>query len=47
MLPSKDDLVDALSKNILYSNLDLRSGYWQVRMAEESIECTVFIMQSG
>ena len=42
-----DDLVDALANNKVHSGLYLRFGYWKVRMAEERIENTAFIMQQG
>ena len=42
-----DDLVDTLANSKVYSGLDLRSGYCQVRMAEDSIEHSVFVMQLG
>ena len=47
LLPFIDDLVDSLAKSKAYSGLNLRSRYWKVCMAEESIEYIVFIMQSG
>ena len=38
LLPRTDDLIDALANSKVFSGLDLRSGYWQVRMAEDSVE---------
>ena len=46
-LPRTDDLIDALANSKVFSGLDLRSGYWQVRMAEDSVERTAFVTQSG
>ena len=36
-LPRIDDSTDILSQSKYFSTLDLRSGYWQVKMAPESI----------
>ena len=47
LLPYTDDLVDTLANSKVYSGLNLRSGYWQLHIAEESIKCTEFIMQLG
>ena len=44
-LPCTDDLVDTLANNRVYSSLNLRSRYWQVHIAEESIECTTFVTE--
>ena len=38
----KDVLMSLGSGNQIFSSLDLLSGYWQVSMAEESQEITVF-----
>ena len=46
-LPRIDDSIDILSHSRYFSTLDLRSGYWQVRMASESIEKTAFATHSG
>ena len=42
MLPRFDDTVDTLSGSKYFSKLDLRSGYWQVEMDEESKDKTAF-----
>ena len=42
-----DDLIDALANSKVFSGLDLWSGYWQVLMAEKSVERTAFVTQSG
>ena len=46
-LPRIDDSIDILSHSRYFSTLDLRSGYWQVKMASESIEKTAFATHSG
>jgi len=42
MLPRFDDTVDTLAGSKFFSKLDLRSGYWQVEMEEESKDKTAF-----
>ena len=42
MLPRFVDTVDLLVGSIYFSNLDLRSGYWQVEMAEGDKAKTAF-----
>ena len=46
-LPQTDNLINALANSKVFSGLDLRSGYWQVRMAEDSVKQTAFVTQSG
>ncbi|KAG2190968.1 hypothetical protein INT47_007113 [Mucor saturninus] len=46
-LPHIDDLLDSLGGSSLFSTLDAASGYWQVPVAEESIERTGFVTRQG
>ena len=46
-LPRVDDSLDLLAKSKYFSTLDLSSGYWQVKVAPDSIEKTAFATHSG
>ena len=46
-IPRIDDTLDALQEAKYISTLDLRSGYWQVEMNQESKEKTAFISHKG
>ena len=41
-LPRIEDSLDTLNGAILFSSIDLKSGYWQVELSEESIPYTAF-----
>ena len=41
-LPRIDDLFDQLSGNMVFSKIDLRSGYHQVKIKDEDIFKTAF-----
>jgi len=46
-LPRIDDLLDQLSGKRFFSTLDARTGYWQIRMEEKSVEKTAFVIMDG
>ena len=46
-LPRVEDCIDRLGTAKYFSKIDLRSGYWQVRIAEEDIPKTAFRTQYG
>jgi len=46
-IPRIDDLLDHLAGNSWFSSLDLKSGYWQVRIRPEDREKTAFSIGKG
>jgi len=46
-LPKVDELFDQLKGARYFSKIDLRTGYWQIRMTEDSIEKTAFTSRHG
>ena len=41
-LPRIEDSLDSLNGAVIFTSLDLKSGYWQVELDEESIPYTAF-----
>ena len=46
-LPRINDLLDQLAKSKYFSTLDLKSGYWQIRVHPDSQQKTAFITHQG
>ena len=46
-LPNLQETLDALGGSGYYSTLDLKSGYWQVPVAEEDQAKTAFVTNQG
>ena len=43
-LPQIEELLDCLNGAVIFTSLDLKAGYWQVEMDEDSIPLTAFTM---
>ena len=46
-LPHIQDIFDALHGSSVFTTIDLRSGYWQIPMAESDIPKTAFVTHRG
>ena len=47
LLPRIDDLFDQLKGSVVYSKIDLRSGYYQLRIRDADVVKTVFRIRYG
>ena len=46
-LPRIDDLLDQLARKKVFSTLDAKSGYWQIKMADKAKAKTAFVTMNG
>jgi hypothetical protein len=46
-LPRIDDIFDQLTGNVLFSSLDLKSAYWQIKIHSKDKEKTAFSIGNG
>ena len=46
-LPRIGDLLDQLGKSKFFGTLDLKSGYWQIKVNADSQEKTPFVTHKG
>ena len=46
-LPRIDDLLDRLAEKTIFSTLDAKSGYWQIRMVEDAQAKMAFATTNG
>lgn len=46
-LPNIQDIFDTLGGSVYFLTLDLRSGYWQLDLAEDAIPKTAFVCHKG
>ena len=46
-IPRIDETLDKLGKASIFTTIDLKSGYWQVKLAEKDKEKTAFSTRSG
>ena len=46
-LPKIEEIFDDLEGSVYFTSLDLFSGYWQIRMAQQSKEMTNFVCRYG
>lgn len=46
-IPNINDLLDSVNGAVIFSSVDLASGYWQIKMDEASKEKTAFVTKYG
>lgn len=47
LLPNKTELINRIQGRKVFSKFDCKSGYWQIKMHEDSIEWTTFTRPEG
>ena len=46
-IPRIEDILDRLSGSLYFTSIDLKTGYWQIEMEENSKEYTAFTTPDG
>jgi hypothetical protein len=46
-IPNKRDLINRLSKSIVFSKFDMKSGFWQIQISEDDKYKTAFVTPFG
>lgn len=46
-LPNKEALIKEVQEKVIFSKFDCKSGYWQIKMEEDSIPQTAFSTPQG
>lgn len=46
-LPDKTELINRIQERKIFSKFDCKSGYWQIKMHEQSIKWTAFTCSEG
>ena len=46
-IPGKDSLINRIQNSTYFSKLDLKSGFWQIKMHPDSVKYTAFTIPNG